>query len=147
MRQVNRHEEELELLFKKFQSIPKNTAIGAPDWQKLKVAKGEIVQWVIFFDPEAADLLHVRIEYHGVQIMPFSGSEWIVGFFSTTPITESMKIDAPPYVLDIYAYNEDDSHPHEYFIHPVMTADKPVKVSEPGFDIKAAWSRLFGGDE
>lgn len=134
------------MLFKKFQSVPKNTTSDNPNWQKLTVAKGEIVQWVIFSDPEAADLLGVRIEYHHNQIMPFSGSEWLVGFFTNAPMFESIRIDDPPYVLDIYAYNEDDQYPHEYFIHPIMKPDKPIRPGAPGFDLKAAWNRIFGGD-
>lgn len=130
------------MLFKKFQSIPANTTADNPNWQKLDVAKGEIVQWVIFFDPEAADLLHVRIEYHNNQIMPFSGSEWLVGFFTNTPMKESIKIDAPPYTLDIFAYNEDDTHPHEYFIHPILMPEKPITVPAEG--VEGIWDRLKG---
>lgn len=133
------------MLFKKFHSVPANTTIGDPDWQKLTVAKGTIKQWVIFFDPEAADVLHVRIEYHGSQIMPFSGSEWIVGFFSAIPITENMKIDAPPYVLDIFAYNEDDSYPHEYFIHPILFPEKPVAIEAPDMTIPERFIEFFRG--
>jgi len=102
------------MLFKKFRSVPANTTILNPDWQKLDIAKGTIKQWLIFFDPEAADLLHVRIEYHGTQIMPFSGSEWLVGFFTDAPMEDNIEIGYLPYVLDIFAYNEDDTYPHEY---------------------------------
>lgn len=133
------------MLFKKFRSVPANTTISAPVWNKLKVAKGEIIGWIIFFDPEAADVLHVRIEYHHVQIMPFSGSEWIVGFFSTDIIPEGLKIDAPPYTLDIYAYNDDDSYPHEYFIHPIMRSEEPVSVEVPSMTIPERFIDFFRG--
>ena len=120
------------MLFKKFRSVPANTTAGAPDWQKLSVAKGTIEQWVIFADPEAANLLHIRVEYHGTQIMPFSGSEWLVGFFSNTPIKDNIAINDPPYILDIFAYNEDDSYPHEYYIHPIIIPPMPVEITQPG---------------
>lgn len=132
------------MLFKKFRSIPANTTISEPDWQKLDVAKGTIKQWIIFSDPEAANLLHVRIEYHGTQIMPFSGNEWVVGFFSDTPFEDNIEIDAPPYVLDIFAYNEDDSNPHEYYIHPIIIPPTPFKITEPGLIKKII--EFFGGD-
>lgn len=119
------------MMFKKFYSVPANTTKENPDWQKLTVSKGTIKQWIIFFDPEAADLLHVRVEYHHLQIMPFSGSEWIVGFFTNTPMEDNLKIDEPPYILDIFAYNEDDTHPHEYYVHPIIIPEEPLKISEP----------------
>ena len=100
------------MLYKKFRSVPANTTAAAPDWQKLKVTKGSIKQWVIFFDPEAANLLHVRVEYHGTSIMPWGGKDWLVGFFTDTPLDDNILLDAAPYELDIYAYNEDDSYPH-----------------------------------
>ena len=133
------------MMFKKFQSIPANTTSSNPNWQKLQVVKGTIVQWVIFSDPEAANLLHMRVFYHGVQLIPFSKDEWLEAFFDNTPITESIKLDAPPYVLDIYAYNEDDSYAHEYYIQPVIIPDKPITVTE---GIEGVWERLrdfFGG--
>lgn len=131
------------MLFKKFRSVPANTTSEAPDWQKLTVCKGTIKQWIIFFDPEAANLLHVRIEHHHVQIMPFSGSEWIVGFHSDTPFEDNIKIDDPPYVLDIFAYNEDDTNPHEYYIHPIIIPTEPYRITEPGLIEKI--TKFFGG--
>ena len=131
------------MLYKKFQSIPKNTTVDDPDWQKLPVTKGVIKQWIIFFDPEAADLLHVRVEYHGTLIMPFGGSDWMVGFFTDTPLDDNIELDTPPYELDIYAYNEDDSHPHEYYIHPIILREKPMRITEPG--LIGRITDFFGG--
>lgn len=129
------------MLYKKFRSVPANTKIDNPDKQILEIPKGTIKQWVIFFDPEAADVLHVRIFYHGVQIMPWGESGWLVGFFTDSPMLEDLLIDTPPYELRIEAYNEDDSYPHEYFIHPVLIPKKPVSVveEEEGF-----WEKLAG---
>lgn len=132
------------MLFKKFHSVPANTTEAAPDWQKLAVCNGTIIQWVIFFDPEAANMLHVRVEYHGVSIMPWGGKDWMVGFFTDTPLKDSLKIDASPYVLDIYAYNDDDSYPHEYYIHPIITTVKPVTPAEVDEETRLALEELLG---
>ena len=129
------------MLYKIFRSVPANTTEVSPDWQKLPVTKGTIKQWIIFFDPEAANLLHVRVEYHGVPIMPFSGEDWIVGFFTDTPLDDNIKLDTPPYELDVFAYNEDDSYPHEYYIHPIILREKPVVVAE---GVEGLWERLKG---
>jgi hypothetical protein len=118
------------LLFRTFKSIPANTAATTPDKEKLTVCKGTIKQWIIFFDPEAADMLHVRVEYHGSSIMPFGGKDWILGFFSDNPFNDNVALDSPPYELDIYAYNEDDTFEHEYYIHPIIIRDKPFTLPE-----------------
>jgi hypothetical protein len=117
------------MLSKSYRSVPANTTAHAPDWQKLQVTRGVIKQWVIFFDPEAANLLHISIEYHGSRILPFSGDRWLTGFFSSTPFEDNIAIPDPPYVLDIYAYNEDDTFPHEYYIHPIIITEEPVEVT------------------
>lgn len=133
------------MLYKKFRSVPANTTADNPDWQKLKVTKGTIKQWVIFFDPEAANLLHVRVEYKGVSIMPWSGKDWIVGFFSDTPHMDNIELDASPYVLDIFAFNEDDSYPHEYYVHPIIIREKPVKIEAPSVTIPERIMDFFRG--
>lgn len=133
------------MLYKKFRSVPANTTANNPNWQKLSVTKGTIKQWVIFFDPEAANLLHVRVEYHGTAIMPFGGKDWIEAFFSDAPLTDNVELDAPPYVLDIYAYNEDDANPHEYYVHPIIIREKPVTIPGPSEGLLDRFRSLFGG--
>jgi len=61
------------------------------------------------------------------------------------PIKENLKLDVSPYVLDVFAFNLDDTYSHEYNIYCDVLRDKPVVPSQPGFDLKAAWSNLFGG--
>ena len=133
------------MLYKKFRSVPANTTENAPDWQKLDVTKGTIKGWIIFFDPEAADVLHVRVEYHGTPIMPFGGKDWLVGFFTDSPLQDNIKLDVPPYELDIYAYNKDDSYPHEYFIHPIILRKEPVTPTEIDEETAAMLEELMGG--
>lgn len=133
------------MLPKIVRSVPANTTKDLPDWQKLAVPEGTIVQWIIFFDPEAADLLHVRVEYHGTSIIPWGGKEWIEAFFSSAPIFDNILIDKPKYELDIFAYNEDDTHAHEYFIHPVIIREEPVKIPEVSQEVLKSWKKLFGG--
>ena len=133
------------MLYKKFQSVPANTTAINPNEQILRVTKGVIKQWIIFFDPEAANLLHLRVEYKGSSIIPFGGKDWIQGFFSDDPFDDNIELDAAPYELHIFAYNEDDSNPHEYYVHPIIIREEPVTVPGPGFDLRAAWNRVFGG--
>jgi len=133
------------MLYKKYCSIPANTAEETPDWKKLKVCKGTIKQWIIFFDPEAADLLHVRVAYHGTQILPFGGKDWLVAFFTDTPLDDNIEITEKPYELDIYAYNEDDTFPHEYYIHPIIIREEPLTLPTPRAGTIERFKKLFGG--
>lgn len=134
------------MMFKAFRSVPANTSEYDPTWEKLDVAQGTLVGWVIFSDPEAANLLHFRIEYHKLQLMPFTGDSWIEGFLEPITIEESIRIDEVPYVFDIYAYNEDDSHPHEYYIHPIIIPDKALELGPPiSQRIIEAFKGMFGG--
>jgi len=129
------------MLYKKLQSVPANTTAIAPNIQILPVTKGTIKQWIIFFDPEAANLLHLRVEYHGQSIIPWGGQDWVEGFFSDTPFEDNIELDGAPYELKITAYNEDDTNPHEYYVHPIIIRKEPVKVTE---GVEGLWERLKG---
>ena len=133
------------MLFKLTRSVPANTKELTPDWQKLVVARGTLVQWFLLMPEEAADLLHVRAEYHQTQIIPFSGSTWLHGLFMPIVMTESIDIKVSPYVFDIYAYNEDDTYPHEYNVHVNIIPEKTVKPGVVSSDAIARWEALFGG--
>lgn len=135
------------MLFKKFQSIPANTTAAAPNWQKLKILPGTIVEWIIFFDPKAADLLNIRVVYHNMQLVPFSPDTWLNAFFTSQPFKENIEIKLPPYELDIYAYNLDDTFPHQYFIHPIIIQKKPLKIPETDKEISTFWQQFLEGGE
>lgn len=116
--------------FRAYKSVPANTTRDNPTWQKLRIMPGEIIGWIIFSDPEAADQLYYRIEYHNSQLVPAGESEYLNAFLTSHIVPESILIDDPEYNLDIYAYNTDDRHPHEYFIHPIIMPNKPYKPTE-----------------
>lgn len=123
------------MLYGHHRSVPANTTQDNPDKQTLAITKGTIMGWVIFFDPEAANLLHVRVEYHGFKILPYGELEAIVGFLKPVTLEESIKIEKEPAELKIIAWNEDDSYQHEYYIHPIVippSAVSPLGEEEAG---------------
>jgi len=134
------------LLFKGFRSVPANTTANNPDWQKLRVTKGTIKQWVIFFDPEAANLLHVRVEYHGTSIIPFGGKDWIVGFFTDAPFVDNLQLDDAPYELDIFAYNESTTNEHEYYVHPIITRENAVTPAAIDQEAQEIMMQIMGAE-
>jgi len=130
------------MLFKINHSVPANTTALNPDWQKLKIAQGTIVEWMVHMPEECADLMQFRVERNKAHIFPFTGSVWMYGMFEPTVIKDNLPIDAAPYVLDIYAFNLDDSYSHEYNIHVNIEPAKPVTVPEEG--VEGIWERLKG---
>lgn len=129
------------MLFKINHSVPANTTEANPDWQKLKIAQGTIIEWLIHMPEECADLMQFRVERNKAHIFPFTGSTWMYGIFEPTVIKDNLPIDAAPYVLDIYAFNLDDSYSHEYNIHVNIEPAKPVVVGE---GVEGVWERLKG---
>jgi len=65
--------------------------------------------------------------------------------YEPTILKENLELDVSPYVLDVYAYNIDDSYSHEYNLYVNVLKDEPFVPPTSGFDLKAAWSNLFGG--
>ena len=133
------------MLYKINRDVPANTAIASPDWQKLQVCKGTIKEWIVYGPREAADLVRFRVEYKGNQIFPFTRGEWMDVFPNAIRITENLKLDASPYVLDVFAYNLGNRLTHEYNLYCNVLRDEPFIPPTSGFDFKSKWQNLFGG--
>ena len=133
------------MLYKLSRSVPKSTTELSPDWQKLKIGRGTLMQWLIQMPEEAADLLQFRVEYHGTQILPFTGKQWIYGLFEPTLISENLLIIDKPYTLDVFAKNSDDSYPHEYNLYANIIPEKPVVPGVISPSVLERFRNLFGG--
>ena len=133
------------MLFKIKRDVPANTPRTMLDRQKLSIAKGTIIEWLVHMPEECADLMQFCVEYHNMQILPFSGSTWMYGIFEPTVFKENFLVNDGPYALDIYAFNLDTRHSHEYNIHCNVEPAKLPTAQKPGYDLKAAWNNLFGG--
>jgi len=133
------------MLFKINRPVPANTQKSNPDFQKLKIGKGVITQWLLQMPEECADLMQLRVEYHNTQILPFSGSTWIYGMFEPTVIEENIIISDSPYALDIYAINTDDTYSHEYNLYVNIKPDKPVVPGVIPTSVITKFKSLFGG--
>ena len=134
------------VLFHYIGHVPANTTAAAPFWEKLKMLKGTIIQWIPFQPPECADLLQFRVFYHGTQIFPFNPNAWAYGLFNPTRIEDSIEFFDSPYELDFFAINTDDTFEHEYHMYVNIMPTEPIK---PGATGEAGlWERLnafFGG--
>lgn len=132
------------MIFKMHRIVPANTTRLDPDWQKLQIAKGIIRNWVIFEPSETANVLQFRVEYHGHPIMPATADTWMYGFYEAKLIPEKIRIDGPPYVLDIYAFNDDDSHPHEYNLYAIVEPPAPISPDEISAETEEMLEEMFG---
>ena len=130
------------MLFKIHRSVPANTARQTPDFQKLSIAKGTIIEWLVQMPEECADIMQLRVEYHNTQILPFSGSTWLYGMFEPTVIKDTFLVDDGPCALDFYAFNLDDSYGHEY---NVFCNVEPAKPITPGVEQPPGWWDQFKG--
>jgi hypothetical protein len=126
--------------------VPANTTTQAPFWEKMKIGKGTIIQWVVFMPEECADLLKFWIEYHGTQIFPFNPEAWAYGFFTPTTIPDEIELPDEPFTLDFFAVNLDDQHEHEYSVYVSIKSAKPIIAGQPtDTSIFARFRDLFGG--
>lgn len=127
-------------------NVPANTTTNDPFWEKLKIGKGKIIQWIVFQPEECADLIKFWVEYHGTQIFPFNPEEWAYGFFIPTGIPDQIELPDEPFTLDFYAINEDDSYEHEYHVYVNVEPAKPIIVGQTSYP---GWLQgfrdLFGG--
>ena len=110
-------------------TVPANTAELAPFHEKLSVTAGTIVLWIPFMPEEDADLVKFWVEYHGIQLFPWNREEWAFGFFVPIPIPEKLTLDIPPYELDFWAVNEDDTYEHEFNLYIDILPKQPVAAT------------------
>jgi len=129
------------MLYKINHDVPANTAIAAPDWQKLQVCQGTIEEWIVFCPDECADLMKFKVMFQGHQILPFNRDEWMDALRSPIPIKENLELSVSPYVLDVYAYNLDDSNSHEYNIYADILRAEAVA---PGDETAGLWDKIKG---
>jgi len=46
-------------------------------------------------------------------------------------IPEDINIETPPFELDIYSYNDDDTYNHEYNVNVVITPSEEIQIETP----------------
>ena len=105
------------MLYKIRDNVQPNTTEQTAQEKTLKISRGIITQWIIFFPEEAADLLHLKILYHDHQLVPYNRDEDLYGGGIVFNIPEYYEIFEKPYELVCKAWNTDDTNEHEYVVH------------------------------
>lgn len=132
------------MLFKIRRSVPANTNRPNLDWQKLKICKGTITQWIVFQPIQASNLCQFRVQYHGVHVLPVTPHQFLYGFFNMTVFEDNVKIDGAPYELDVFAFNDDTTFDHEYNLYVNVFPEKAYTPAELSEEDKAALEALLG---
>jgi len=123
------------MLYKIRDSVAANTTELTAETKKLAVTQGIIRQWFIFAPLEGANLLKVKVLFHGHQLIPYNREEYILpATFNNQPIDEYFELSGHPYELEIKAWNEDTAKAHEYNIHVNVVPEElfTMQVTSPG---------------
>jgi len=126
--------------------VPANTTELEPFHERVKMQRGTIIQWIPYQPDECADQVKFWVEYHGMQIFPWNRDEWAYGFFIPIPIPDKIDFNVPPYVLDFFAINEDDSFEHEYHVYVNVEPSSPVVIPTPSQSILDRFRSMLGGE-
>jgi len=90
------------MLYKIRDSVAANTTELTAETKKLAVTQGIIRQWFIFAPLEGANLLKVKVLFHGHQLIPYNREEYILpATFNNQPIDEYFELSGHPYELEI----------------------------------------------
>jgi hypothetical protein len=122
-------------------TLPANTPETAKQKTVLALARGKITRVMVEFPPGHAGLTHIGINRGLFQLWPANQSATFRSSNETIIWEEEYSLDTPPYNLDAYAWNEDDTYEHTITVRIVIA---PVAVQPSLVEQIAA---LFKGGE
>jgi len=116
-------------------TTPSNTPETSKQKTVLQLEKGIIKRIDVFFPPGPAGLLKVQICQGIHQVFPKNTDGYFASEFETISYDDEYAILEPPYQLEAYTWNEDDTYDHmcqiRFLIVPVPGA---LRVSPPGVE-------------
>jgi len=119
-------------------TIPANTPQSAPTKTLLPLTAGTITHVMIQFPSGPVGLAHVFIRNGLNQVWPANPEAYFTSDDETIPWAEEYEMDTPPYQLQAYAWNTDDTYPHTITIRVELT---PAAVEASLLD---QFKQLFG---
>ena len=122
-------------------TLPANTPETAKLRTTLKLTRGKITRVMVEFPPGHAGLTHLAVRRGLFQLWPVNPEATFRSSNETIIWEEEYELSTPPYDLDAYAWNEDDTYQHTITVRIVIG---PLAVQTSLIDeIKA----LFTGGE
>ena len=109
-------------------SIPANTLEAAKLKFILALPRGRITRMMVQFPSGHLGLTHVGLNRGLYQLFPSNPDALFSSSQETIVWDEDYALDTPPYQLEAYAWNEDDTYPHTITVRVAMQA-LPVPTS------------------
>jgi len=106
-------------------TTPKSTPESSKQKTVLNLVRGKIIKVEVQFPPGPQGLLHVHINRANHQIWPFNPDSSYVGDAQIIVIPADYYLDQPPYQLECYTWNEDDTFEHMCIIRIDIMVEKP----------------------
>lgn len=100
------------MLHQKTLTVPAGTLITAPVSSVLELAYGVSTRREVYFPDGCHALCHVRVDYLGAQIIPWSRDEWLASDGGVVVDDSTYAIEDSPEEFTIYAYNDDTVNAH-----------------------------------
>lgn len=94
-------------------NIPSGTTIAAPASLDVKLTHGIITKVNIFFVPDCAGYVGVRIKRFEHVAWPSNTDTWFIRNEGDIPWAEHFDLTVAPHTLTVEGYNEDDSYAHD----------------------------------
>jgi len=124
-------------------TIPANTSQESPIKDRFKVSYGMVGHVDIFFIPDCAGLVGVRILHHGSVAFPTGGDGWFIRNEDGPKWDDEYLITTPPLELEIEGYNEDDTYDHKIQVGcSLLRRTLGVAIAEVQEDVNAILEEL-----
>lgn len=93
--------------------IPPGTLESEPVKQTIKLSKGLIDYIEVAFPYGCCRLAHIQVFYHTVQILPLNHDNDLAYDDYVFKVNMQYPIKTEPYDVEVFAWNDDDTFPHE----------------------------------
>ena len=103
-------------------TIPASTAETAKTQTLLPLARGKITQVQVHFPSGQIGLTHIGLNRGLHQFMPTNPEAKFSSSGETIPIAEDFLLDAAPFQLEAYAWNEDETYDHTITVRVQLEA-------------------------
>lgn len=94
----------------------------------IKITKGLVYQWELYFPPGSSGLLHIRILDGSYCLLPSTPSESFVGDNIKFTYEDLYLKQTEPFELNIDHWNEDEAFNHTFYFHVGLVSKDVYKA-------------------
>lgn len=108
----------------------------------IKITKGLVYQWELYFPPGSSGLLHIRILDGSYCLLPSTPSESFVGDNVKFTYEDLYLKETEPFEFNIDHWNEDTAYDHTFYFHIGMVSKDVYKaryMPTVQYDIFTKW--------